>query len=620
MSQVYYALVGAPNCGKTVLFNALTGAHAKVANYPGVTVDRREGRLIGSPDVTIIDLPGTYSLRVTSPDEAVTRKVLFGEMGTQPDAIIAVADATNLRMTLRLVLELKTLGLPMVVSLNLSDIARKRGVQIETARLAELLGVPVVETVAISQSGTEAIRKAVAMLPKEPSPPLDAKRAAEVIDSLDSRELYEDVTRLLRDSTHTHMTLPAWHTKLDAFVLHPVWGVLLLLLILLLVFQAVYTWSAPLMDSIEGAFTWLGEWVAANMPPGILSDLIVNGVIAGIGSVLVFLPQITILFAFILLLEDSGYLPRAAFLMDNLLAKSGLSGRAFIPLLSSFACAVPAVMSARTIQDPRERLVTISVAPLLTCSARLPVYALIIAAVIPQQTVWGLNLQGLVLFILYLAGILSAGLVAFVMKKIAKRHGRIQQFPLLMELPTYRLPNFKNILLNLWDKVRSFLKRAGTIIFALSVVLWALVSFPGAPENAKGPAIDYSFAGMIGRLLQPIFEPIGFTWQMTIAMIPGVAAREVVVAALGTVYAVSADSDEATSNALIPIVHNDWGLPTAFAFLAWYVYAPMCLATIAVIRRETRSPQHTALIVGYLLVLAYAFSFIVYRLTLALTS
>lgn len=620
MSQVYYALVGAPNCGKTVLFNALTGAHAKVANYPGVTVDRREGRLIGSPDVTIIDLPGTYSLRVTSPDEAVTRKVLFGEMGTQPDAIIAVADATNLRMTLRLVLELKTLGLPMVVSLNLSDIARKRGVQIETARLAELLGVPVVETVAISQSGTEAIRKAIAMLPKEPSPPLDAKRAAEVIDSLDSRELYEDVTRLLRDSTHTHMTLPAWHTKLDDFVLHPVWGVLLLLLILLLVFQAVYTWSAPLMDSIEGAFTWLGEWVAANMPPGILSDLIVNGIIAGIGSVLVFLPQITILFAFILLLEDSGYLPRAAFLMDNLLAKSGLSGRAFIPLLSSFACAVPAVMSARTIQDPRERLVTISVAPLLTCSARLPVYALIIAAVIPQQTVWGLNLQGLVLFILYLAGILSAGLVAFVMKKIAKRHGRIQQFPLLMELPTYRLPNFKNILLNLWDKVRSFLKRAGTIIFALSVVLWALVSFPGAPENAKGPAIDYSFAGMIGRVLQPIFEPIGFTWQMTIAMIPGVAAREVVVAALGTVYAVSADSNEATSNALIPIVHNDWGLPTAFAFLAWYVYAPMCLATIAVIRRETRSPQHTALIVGYLLVLAYAFSFIVYRLTLALTS
>ncbi len=620
MSQVYYALVGAPNCGKTALFNGLTGAHAKVANYPGVTVDRREGRLLENPDITIIDLPGTYSLRVTSPDEAVTRKVLLGEMGAQPDAIIAVADATNLKMTLRLVLELKTLGLPMVVSLNLSDIARKRGVQIETAKLAELLGVPVVETVAISQSGTEAIREAVAMLPKEPSPPLDTKRAAEVIDSLESRELYKEVTRLLRESTHTHMTLPAWHTKLDAFVLHPTWGVLLLLLILLLVFQAVYTWSAPLMDSIEGAFTWLGEWVAANMPPGILNDLIVNGIIAGIGSVLVFLPQITILFAFILLLEDSGYLPRAAFLMDNLLAKSGLSGRAFIPLLSSFACAVPAVMSARTIQDPRERLVTISVAPLLTCSARLPVYALIIAAVIPQQTVWGLNLQGLVLFILYLAGILSAGLVAFVMKKIAKRHGRIQQFPLLMELPTYRLPNFKNILLNLWDKVRSFLKRAGTIIFALSVVLWALVSFPGAPENAEGPAIDYSFAGMLGRVLQPIFEPIGFTWQMTIAMIPGVAAREVVVAALGTVYAVSADSDEATSNALIPIVHNDWGLPTAFAFLAWYVYAPMCLATIAVIRRETRSPQHTALIVGYLLVLAYAFSFIVYRLTLALTS
>ena len=621
MSQIYYALVGAPNCGKTALFNALTGAHAKVANYPGVTVDRREGKLTGNPEVTIIDLPGTYSLRVTSPDEAVTRKVLLGELGSQPDAIIAVADATNLKMTLRMVLELKTLGLPMVVSLNLSDIARKRGSRVEAAKLAELLGVPVVETVATSHSGTEAIRKAVAMLPREPAPPLDAEQISAVIDSLDSHELYAEVNRLLRNSTHTHMTLPAWHTKLDNFVLHPVWGMLLLLLILMLVFQAVYTWSAPLMDSIEGAFGWLGAWVAENMAPGLLNDLIVNGIIAGIGSVLVFLPQITILFAFILLLEDSGYLPRAAFLMDNLLSKSGLSGRAFIPLLSSFACAVPAVMSSRTIQDPRERLVTITVAPLLTCSARLPVYALIIAAVVPQRTVWGvLNLQGLVLFVLYLLGILSAGLVAFVMKKLAKRHGRIQQFPLLMELPTYRLPNFKNIWLNLWDKVKSFLQRAGTIIFALSVILWTLVSFPGAPENATRPEIDYSFAGMLGHLLQPIFAPIGFTWQMTIAMIPGVAAREVVVAALGTVYAVGADSEEATGNALIPIVHSDWGLPTAFAFLAWYVYAPMCLATIAVIRRETRSPKHTAWIVGYLLVLAYAVAFIVYRLTLAFTS
>ncbi len=617
---IRYALVGAPNCGKTALFNALTGAHAKVANYPGVTVDKREGRLNGQPDITIIDLPGTYSLRTTSPDEAVTRKVLLGELGPRPDAIIAVADATNLRMTLRMVLELKTLGLPMIVSLNLSDVARKRGSHIEAARLAELLGVPVVETVAITPSGTQAVKQAVASLPKTPAPANNAAEQAAAIDALDSKQLYAEVNHLLRESTHRRMQLPSWHTRLDSIVLHPVWGILLLLLILMLVFQAVYAWSAPLMDGIEAAFAGLGSWIADSMPPGILNDLLVDGVIAGIGGVLVFLPQIAILFAFILLLEDSGYLPRAAFLMDNLLSKSGLSGRAFIPLLSSFACAVPSIMSTRTIQDPRERLVTITIAPLMTCSARLPIYTLVIAAIIPEKTVWGMNLQGLTLFGLYLMGILSAAVVAIVMKKLARRHGRMQQFPLLMELPTYRLPNFRNILLSLWEKVYAFIKRAGTIIFALSVILWALVSFPAAPDNASGPAIDYSFAGMLGHLLQPLFAPIGFTWEMCIAMIPGLAAREVVVAALGTVYAVGSESEEAVNNALMPIIHTNWGLPTAFAFLAWYIYAPMCLATITVIRREIKSTRQTALIVGYLSLLAYLFAFIVYHITARLAT
>ncbi|MFV2029013.1 ferrous iron transporter B [Neisseria sp. S1] len=616
MNTYYYALVGAPNCGKTVLFNALTGANAKVANYPGVTVDRREGVFVRDRNIRIIDLPGTYSLRTTSPDETVARDVLLGKLGRRPDAVVAVADATNLRMTMRMMLELKTLGLPMMISLNLSDVAYARGLRIDVAKLSSLLGVPVLETAAIRHHSVEAVRETLATLPRVETVDFDAEKAKERLDELDSNALYEEVESILRQVVHTEMALPRWHRRLDGLVLHPVWGLIILAFILLMVFQAVYSWSEPLMTAIEDGFSMLGEWVASALPPGLLTDLLINGVIAGMGSVLVFLPQITILFAFILLLEDSGYLPRAAFLLDNLLSRTGLSGRAFIPLLSSFACAVPAVMSARTIQDPRERLVTIAIAPMLTCSARLPVYALIIAAVIPAQTVWGVfNLQGLTLFALYVVGIVSAGLTAFMLKRMARRRGNVQQFPLLMELPTFRTPNFKHIVISLWDRVKAFLKRAGTVIFALSVILWALVSFPAAPEGASAPAIDYSFAGMLGHLIEPIFAPLGFTWQMCIAMIPGIAAREVVVAALGTVYAVGAASEDAAQQALIPIVHNNWGLPTAFAFLAWYVYAPMCMATMAVIKRETKSARQTWLIAGYLFMLAYFFAFVVYQVS-----
>ena len=390
-----FALLGAPNCGKTVLFNGLTGSHAKVANYPGVTVDKREGKFVRDANIRIIDLPGTYSLRTTSPDEAVARDMLLGRYGSCPDAIIAVADATNLRMTLRMMLELKTLGLPMVVSLNLSDVAQARGLKIDAAKLSKLLDVPVLETVAIRRDGIRAVEEAVAKLPRHFHGNIDPDEAMKVLNGLDSNALYEQVEDILSQVVKTEMNLPAWHRKLDRIVLHPFWGMVILLSILMMVFQAVYTWAQPVMDLIQGLFDSLGAWVAEVLPEGLLSDLLVNGVIAGTGSVLVFLPQIAILFAFILLLEDSGYLPRAAFLLDNLLSRTGLSGRSFIPLLSSFACAVPAVMSARTIQDPRERLVTIAIAPMLTCSARLPVYALIIAAVIPNRTVMGVfNLQG----------------------------------------------------------------------------------------------------------------------------------------------------------------------------------------------------------------------------------
>lgn len=612
----YISLLGAPNCGKTALFNSLTGSNAKVANYVGVTVDKLEGTFIDDANIRIIDLPGTYSLRTTSLDEAVARDMVLGKIGKRPDALIAVADATNLRMTLRMVLEIKTLGLPIVVALNLSDIARSRGLIIDTQKLSALLEVPVIETVAIKKEGTQALREAIKDLPHQKATPLDTESAEKMLEQLDSQLLYQQVEQILSQSVTRELELPQWHQRLDNIVMHPVIGIGLLLVILLLVFQAVYSWAEPVMTLIEDSFAWLGEWVTSTLPEGLLVDLLVNGVIAGVGGVLVFLPQITILFAFILLLEDSGYLPRAAFLLDNLLAKSGLSGRAFIPLLSSFACAVPAVMSARTIQDPRERLVTIAIAPMLTCSARLPVYALIIGAIIPDQTVWGMfNLQGLVLFSLYFIGILSAGIVAYITKRFALRKGNIQQFPLLMELPTYRMPNIRHICLTLWDRVSAFLKRAGTVIFALSVILWFLVTFPAAQEGATAPAIDYSFAGMLGHLIQPIFAPLGFTWQMCIAMIPGVAAREVVVAALGTVYAMSGSEDQIV-DALIPVVTNDWGLPTALAFITWYIYAPMCMATLAVIKRETKSTKQTALITAYLFALAYLFAFVVYHIAL----
>lgn len=610
----YFSLLGAPNCGKTALFNRLTGSNAKVANYVGVTVDKLEGTFIEDTNIRIVDLPGTYSLRTTTLDEAVARDVVLGKMGQRPDGIIAVADATNLRMTLRMVLEIKQLGLPIVVALNLSDVARSRGLLIDTQKLSELLGVPVLETVAIKKDGTKALCEAIKNLPHQTATPLDTESAEKMLEQIDSQQLYQEVEQILSQAVTRELELPMWHQRLDHFVMHPILGVSLLLVILLLVFQAVYSWAEPIMTLIEDGFTWLGEWVTTQLPEGLLADLLVNGVIAGVGGVLVFLPQITILFAFILLLEDSGYLPRAAFLLDNLLAKSGLSGRAFIPLLSSFACAVPAVMSARTIQDPRERLVTIAIAPMLTCSARLPVYALIIGAIIPDQTVWGIfNLQGLVLFALYFIGILSAGLVAYVTKRFALRKGKIQQFPLLMELPTYRMPNFRHICLTLWERVSAFLKRAGTVIFALSVILWFLVTFPSAPESAAAPAIDYTFAGMLGHIIEPIFAPLGFTWQMCIAMIPGIAAREVVVAALGTVYAMSGSEDQIMES-LTPVVTNDWGLPTALAFITWYIYAPMCMATLAVIKRETKSTKQTALITAYLFALAYFFALVVYHI------
>ena len=605
------ALVGNPNCGKTSLFNHLTGTRQKVANYAGVTVERKVGQFTlpsGKP-VRVLDLPGTYSLDATSPDEAITRDVVQGKIAEedQQDAFLCVVDATNLKLHLGLVLEMIELGRPVLLVLNMMDEARRRGMQINTQKLAERLGIPVVETVAVRNSGIENLMNA-----------LDQGKYSIPHTELSglTGDNHHKITTILHDVVHSVDQEDKRSDLLDKIFLHPVLGLVSLALMMFVVFQAVFAWAAPFMDGIEAFFGWFGEYVGQHIAHPLLNSLVVDGVIAGAGGVVVFLPQILILFFFILVLEESGYLPRAAFLLDKLMFKAGLSGRAFIPLLSSFACAVPGIMATRSISDPRDRLTTIFVAPLMTCSARLPVYALLIAAFIPEYMVWGVfNLQGLVLFALYMAGIVSALMVSFILKFFQKDKS---QHMLLMELPSYRFPDVKSIWIGLLDRAKIFLKRVGGIIFALSILLWFLCTFPQPPVGATLPDIDYSLAGMLGHVMQPIFAPLGFNWQICIALIPAMAAREVVVAALGTVYALSATNDDAISQGLASIISSDgrlgWSLATGLSLLVWFVYAPHCLATLATVKRETGSWKTVSFMTAYLFGLAYLMSFLTYQI------
>lgn len=608
--SIRFALIGNPNCGKTSLFNRLTGARAKVANYPGVTVERRSGPIsdLAEP-AELLDLPGTYSLFVTSPDEQVARDVILGKIAgeAKPDVLIAVIDATNLRLGLRLVMELKTLNRPMILALNQMDAARSRGITINTAGLAREIGMPVIETVAVNRHGTDALRNVLAEFAvnhaKNPLAEDTQTLSLNQIDELsrdDSiEELYHHIEKIMQEHVIQPVDLPRWQERLDSVVMHPVLGLVVLFTILMVVFQAVFAWASPMVDLIDAGFTFLGEAAITGLPDGILKDFIVQGLIAGLGSVIVFLPQIVILFFFILVLEDTGYLTRAAFLLDRPMRGLGISGRSFIPLLSSFACAVPGIMSTRSISDPRERFITIMIAPLMTCSARLPVYALIIGAFIPQQTAWGFfNLQGLTLFALYLAGVVSAAIVALIMRRNQTR----EHYPLLLELPSYRWPMAYHLFMGLKERVWIFLRRVGTIILALSIILWVLVTFPGAPVDATRPAIEYSFAGQLGAWMQYLFAPLGFSWQMCIALIPAMAAREVAVSALATVYAVGGDNVDA---ALGTALGQEWSLPVALAYLAWFVYAPQCISTIAVVKRETNSVKSTVWFTLYLFALAY---------------
>ncbi len=606
------ALVGNPNSGKTALFNQLTGSRQKVANYTGVTVERKEGRLRAPSgrEFAVLDLPGAYSLQPASLDEAITRDLCRGFYPGEaaPDVLLCVIDATNLRLHLRFALELRELGKPMIVALNMVDAAERRGIKIDVQALEQALGVPVVETVAVRRNGAaRLVERLDAMVPHLQAPV--AVPAAET-----------DYHAQVRDILAASVSMPTRTAKiddaLDRWLLHPVFGLLTLAVVMFLIFQAVYAWATPVMDLIEAGTAALGGWIGGALPEGPLNSLLTDGIIAGVGGVIVFLPQILILFAFILALEESGYLPRAAFLLDRMMAAAGLSGRSFIPLLSSFACAVPGIMSTRSIRDPRDRLATILVAPLMTCSARLPVYALLIGAFIPQKQIWGVfNQQGLVLFGLYAAGIVSALLMSWTMKKWRRDKS---EHPLMLELPSYRIPHPRDLAVGLYERGMIFLKRVGGIILALTILLWVLLSFPGAPENATMPAIDYSFAGQIGHAMAVFFAPLGFNWQICIALIPGLAAREVAVASLATVYALSAADDDAASQALTPLISDGWSLATALSLLVWYIYAPMCISTLATIKRETNSWKQMGFATFYLFAAAYIASLITYQVTVAL--
>ena len=604
------ALVGNPNAGKSALFNALTGARQKIANYPGVTVERKAGRLVlPSGEVAeLVDLPGSYSLHATSPDEEVTRKVVLGEFPGEaaPDVLVIVLDAANLEQHLVFAQDVLELGKPTLVALNMVDLAERDGLVVDPVALAGALGVPVVATVAVRRRGLDDLLAAIGNAGSIPLPKPPAHMG------MTERRLaaHAMAAGAILSETARHRV----HAKMDQVLLNPWAGPLILFALLFVVFQAVFAGAKPFADMLDAGAGALGDFVRAEMAPSLLRDLITDGVISGVGSVVVFLPQIIILFFFILALEASGYMARAAYLMDRMMSGVGLSGRSFIPLLSSFACAVPGIMATRSITDHKDRLTTILIAPLMTCSARLPVYAVIIAAFIPERTVgWGIGLQGLVLFILYAAGIVGAMVMALVLRRSVTK-GDASGF--IMELPKYQLPRLRDMAIGLWQRAWIFLRRAGTIIFAVTVVLWLLLNFPRAAEGEN--QVDASIGGHVANGLAVVLKPIGFNRDIALSLIPAMAAREVAVASLATTYAVSADDSDQGNRQLAGRLKLHWSLPTALAFLAWFVFAPQCMSTIAVTRRETNGWKWPAFMLLYLFALAYIFAGITYWSAVAL--
>jgi ferrous iron transport protein B len=596
------ALVGNPNAGKSALFNALTGARQKTGNYPGVTVERHAGRLAldDGRAVELVDLPGTYSLDPGSPDEQVTRDVVTGHQTGEriPSAIVIVVDAANLEIHLRFAIELIALGLPTVIALNMVDLAERDGLILDPEKLSDALGVPVIPTVAVRKRGLDALRSELSALVA-----ISTVTTARALPESSFAERQARARTIARAAIISEKPARRMTRVVDGIALHPVAGPIILFALLFIMFQAVYAGAEAPVAIIEGWMSALQGVVNDALAPGLLRSLLVDGVLAGVGAVVVFLPPILILFAFILVLEMSGYMVRAAFIMDKLMASVGLSGRAFIPLLSSFACAIPGIMATRTIEDQKDRLTTILIAPLMTCSARLPVYAVIIGAFIPAKSVgMGVGLQGLVLFALYIAGILGAFCAALVLRRTVTK-GRGTGF--MMEMPRYQLPNLRDFLLGLAQRALIFLRRAGTIIAFTTVILWALLTFPRVDPNVGISQIDYSIAGRIANGLEPVVKPIGFNRDIALALIPAMAAREVAVSTLATTYAIDADDEEQRDQTLRQRLSSGWSMPTALAFLAWFVFAPQCISTIAVVRRETNGWKWPLFMLGYLFAMAY---------------
>jgi ferrous iron transport protein B len=622
-SEPLVALLGNPNCGKTALFNLLTGSRQKVANYSGVTVERKEGRLTldSGRNIRILDLPGAYSLYPRSLDERVTCNVLLGraEGEKRPDLVLCILSAMNLRRNLRLVLAAKRLGLPCVVVLNMLDIAKRQGLRIDTAALSHELGLPVITSIGIQSNGADEIKNFLSELDWKNLHTLRTGTSDATLENVASHIAHTEsdnvqVQRILQNLGLDQIIPDHFSDRLDAVLLHPVLGPIILVALLFCIFQAVFSWATLPMELIKTSVEYLGAQIGALLPDTWLRSLLINGILAGLGGVVIFLPQILILFFFILLLEESGYLPRAAYLLDRVMGSVGLSGRSFIPLLSSFACAIPGIMATRSISNARDRLVTILIAPMMTCSARLPVYALLISAFIPEKKLWAtIDLQGLVLFSLYLAGIFGAMAVAWILKRFTSEQFRMNA--LMMELPSYHMPRIGNLAISLWQRAEIFLRRVGGIILIMTIGLWILSSFPLPPEGATLSPIQYSFAGMIGQALAHVFSPIGFNWEISIALVPGMAAREVVVSSLATVYALSSSSADA-AEALIPLISSGWSLATALSLLAWFVFAPQCLSTIAAVKRETGGWKIPIIMLSYLFGLAYIASFITYRIAI----
>jgi ferrous iron transport protein B len=606
------AVAGSPNAGKSALFNALTGARQKVGNYPGVTVERHSGRLTladGRP-VELVDLPGAYSLEPASLDEAVTRDVLLGRQSgeRQPDALVIVLDASNLDNHLRFALQLIELGLPTIIALNMVDLAKRDGLELDPSRLEHELGVPVVETVAVRRRGIAELQGAIDDMLSAPRCGVHKHVKSDIV------HLQRRAREIASAAVVSETPVRRWTHRLDAVLLHPVFGPIILAAIMFVMFQAVFAWSQVPVDWIASGVASLSDLASGALPPGLLRSLIVDGAIAGVGAVITFLPQILILFFFILLLEGTGYMVRAAFLMDRLMHAVGLSGRAFIPLLSSFACAVPGIMATRTIDDPKDRLTTILVAPLMTCSARLPVYTLIISAFIPnRRVVWGVGLQGVVMFGLYLVGVTGALLAAYVLRRgVLKGSGG----GFMMELPKYQWPPLKDVAIGLLTRAQIFLKRAGTIILGTTVILWALASIPQAGPGQKQSEV--SIAGHIATGIETVVKPIGFNHDISLALLPAMAAREVAVSAIATVYSIDSPDERASATKLQERLQHRWSLATALAFLAWFVFAPQCISTIAVTRRETNGWKWPLFMIGYLFTLAYIAAGITYWTAVAL--